>query len=129
MSRFSIPFFREVSSEKLLNYLDLVMNKWGGSVLKKYAVKDIGVWDMQNNQTITVPLKLNISLLKVTSIEVAILNDDQDEIFMFSDGSDVIKYDNTNGITLTRSSNGVFHSHDFDDATMNRGVVTISYTT
>tara|TARA_R100001082_G_scaffold42671_3_gene22654 strand:+ start:626 stop:1015 length:390 start_codon:yes stop_codon:yes gene_type:complete len=129
MSRFTVPLFREVSQEKVLSYLDLVMNKWGGSVLKKYAVKDIGVWNMHSTQTITVPLKLNISLLKVTSIEVAILNDDQDEIFMFSDGSDVIKYDNTNGITLTRSSSGVFHSHDFDDATINRGIVTISYTT
>lgn len=128
MTRFKIPNFN-VKNDGVIPYFNLVMNKQVGSVVLNNAVKEIGVWDMFTDKTVTVSFNLNINIKRIVSIHCSILNDNEDEIFVFSDGADEISYTSANGVKLVRSNNGMFHSHDFESSSINRGFIMVNYTT
>lgn len=128
MTRFRIPNFN-VKNDGVIPYFNLVMNKQAGSVVVYNAVKEIGNWNMHTDQTITVTFNLDINIKRIVSIHCTILNDDEDEIYVFSDGADEMSYTSANGVKLVRSNNGMFHDHNFDSSSINRGFIMVSYTT
>ena len=129
MSRFSIPNFRASTAEDALPYFDLVMNKMANSLYLQVKIKDIGTWNMDTTASKVVAFSLGVDIKLITSINVMILNDDLDEIYNFNEGATSIKYDATNGVTLTRTGSGIFDGTDFDSTSNNRGYVTVCHTT
>lgn len=90
----------------------------------KTTVIEIGAWDIQANQTIT--LVAPIDLTKVVSIKVTIIADSTGRRFDFAPGADQIS---TGGnITLVATTGGPFDSGNYNDTGINRGYVIIQYT-
>ena len=107
------------------------MGRWSDSNLIKSRVIPIGVWDMDTTSSVTVSMGDNIPLNSIIHITVMINNDAEDTRYdpsLVGSSWTETKADSTD-ITLTRSGSGFFDSTDFDDAVIDRGDVTVWYTT
>jgi len=90
--------------------------------------KDIGTWNMDSDETKVVSFNLNVNIKRISSIHLIIYKDDLSEVFGIG-GIDSCKYDATNGVTVTRTASGIFDGTDFNSTSINRGKITICYTT
>jgi len=109
-------------------YLIEIANKQSGSMIINQYVKEIGTWNMDSDATKVVSFNLNVTIKRISSIHLVIYKDDLSEVFGIG-GIDSCKYDATNGITITRTSSGIFDGTDFNSTSINRGRITICYTT
>jgi len=128
---FKIPPLKVSSLDEIVNYFSLVMNKWSGSILNATAVKDIGIWDMDSTGSVVVPFALDVSIKQISSINVIIINDSQNEVYDLGLSGEAVvscKYDDVNGVTITRTTNGLFDNSNFNDSINNRGRIKICYT-
>jgi len=128
---FKIPPLKVSNFDGVISYFSLVMNKWSGSVLNATAVKDVGAWNMDANDSITVEFKLPVTIKQISSINVVITNDAQTEVYDLGLSGNAMasaKYDTVNGVTISRTLGGLFDNTNFNDSTNNRGRIKICYT-
>ena len=98
-------------------------------------VIDIGVWDMDATDTITISLATHsISVSKIRSIDVLIVSDDGNAIspldLSTADGTaNAGRYaiQAVGDISLRRVTGGWFDNTGYDDGAINRGYITIRY--
>jgi hypothetical protein len=109
-------------------YLIEIANKQSGSMVVNQHVKEIGTWNMDSDATKVVSFSLNVNIKRISSIHLVIYKDDLSEVFGIG-GIDSCKYDATNGVTVTRTASGIFDGTDFNSTSINRGIITICYTT
>jgi len=109
-------------------YLNEIANKQSGSMIINSVCKDIGTWNMDSDETKVVSFNLNVNIKRISSIHLIIYKDDLSEVFGIG-GIDSCKYDATNGVTVTRTASGIFDGTDFNSTSINRGKITICYTT
>lgn len=93
---------------------------------------DIGSWDMDAINLVTVPHGLNFT--KIVSVDVHVYHNDGDALFSLAAGNPGPGSDPAGGwyagplnINLFRTSGGYFDSLEYNDAIMNRGKILIHY--
>jgi hypothetical protein len=110
----------------------------GSSGLIVYTKKiDIGDWNMDSTEFISVPHGLGSSWNKILSVGVMILNDLGTYMYslsLFSNNPDphlinggIFRIDSSN-VVLYKRSGGIFDSDSFDSTSYNRGYIVIQYT-
>ena len=131
---FNYPDFIHISEvPDMLHYFREIYGRAARSSLLVYRVYDIGSWDMEADDSITIPLGDDLNLedfKRGTSIQVMISNDDETTLYDASLGSDFVRGEvNSTDIILTRTIGGFFDTPDFNDISINRGKVTLCLTT
>lgn len=105
------------------------------SVVTIEKVINIGVWDMETNDSILIylePLIAGINFNKILSVEASIIQDDGIFISPLSRGGIVFwgnipNVTGSNQVVLSRTGGGYFDSADYNSAVMNRGKLLIKY--
>jgi len=127
------PHFRKLSLQRLCLIFSVVIHRETIEVLEEeflmQKVIQIGDWDMDAEETMTLLHGLNRRKVMVQDVHVTIVNDNDDVYYSSKKHDDfkVISIDETL-VTLVRQTGGRFDSSDFNRTNFNRGHVTIEYT-
>lgn len=112
---------------------DLTYMVSGDSVTLRKKVVQVGVWIMPIDGSININHGISDSS-KIRSVNVLIRNDSTGTMLYDLKQGDGVSFTiegsyltNTTNITLRRRSGGFFDSTDFNDGSVNRGFVTITY--
>ena len=94
--------------------------------LLKTKTVEIGSWDMETNNLISVTHGLSVAPSSVREISALIRSDNGVNVFSFEIASNFINYGSTT-ILMGRTDLGLFDSSAFNDGSINRGFVIIRH--
>jgi len=128
-----VPPFQGVSEiNGVLSFLQNIYGMLAGSQLTRTDIYQV-YWDMQSDSSILVPINANLNIKRIIGINFILNNDDESEIFeasLVKDGIEECKLiSGTSNVFLSRVSGGVFDDSSFSDGDIQRGVLTLKYTT
>lgn len=111
------------------NGVNAITDQGGGNVLK-CKVLNIGDWNMDT--TVYVDISHGLTLSNIRCINVIIRNDDDTKYYDFpinstNNTSDGHVYAGNTNIRITRATDSIFDSLNFDSTSYNRGWITIWY--
>lgn len=133
---FKLPPFQGISEiQGVITFFQQLFGAWAGSELIKYNIFPIGSWNMQSDMTKNVPLTFNpkLNINRIIGIFLMINNDDGSKIYsanLVNNGIESAYLDSSNTfIPITRVSGGFFDSVNFSNGSVQRGELTVAYTT
>lgn len=131
---FKFPPFSIVRHEEmnpLYAYLFQIFTRITGSNLIASKVVEIGSWDMDADVVKTVEVPVQLSVANLINTTFAIFDDTQDGIVYTSpyNGIDYVALSTPTELQIFRKAGGTFDNPGFNDTAVNRGYVTIWYTT
>jgi hypothetical protein len=94
--------------------------------LLKTKTVEIGIWDMETTDTVSVTHGLSVAPSSVREISALIRSDNGVNVFSFEIASNFINYGSTT-ILMGRTDLGLFDSSAFNDGSINRGFVIIRH--
>lgn len=104
---------------------DLIPNPGTPSVIKiKKKILKIGDWNMDS--TVLVSISHGLTLSKIKTAKVSIIEDNNQIHSMVSEGLTSVKITSTS-VILTRTASGAFDISDFSGTSFNRGFINIEY--
>lgn len=132
LANFKIPLFQpQVTTEDIFEWLRNLFGRWSATDLVLVRLFPIGTWDMDATPSITLNLGNDIDIKRIIGIKVIITNDDEDKRYdgsLVAGGFDSVRAEGTD-IILIRTSGGFFDNTDFNDILVDRGDVSVCYTT
>ncbi len=99
----------------------------------KHEVIEIGAWNMNSTEFLTVAHGLGSNWENITGIDVIVHNDAHTAKYplntaVSSNANGAVDYIDSTNISLWRRSGGLFVGTHWDDASENRGFITVTYT-
>lgn len=132
LANFKIPLFQpQVTTEDIFEWLRNLFGRWSATDLVLVRIIPIGIWNMDSTLSITLNLGDDIAIKRIIGIKVMITNDAEDkryEASLVSFGFDSARVEGTD-IILIRTLGGFFDSIAFRSVLVDRGDVSICYTT
>lgn len=130
---FKIPYFNpDITPAALFFWFQTFFGRWSGDDLIKTRVIPISEWDMDANLSPATTPQLGqfISLEQIVGIDIIIYDDTLAKAYnpALTASSWVKAEIDGQDINIERTGGGFFDSTDFDDTSINRGNIVVSYT-
>ncbi len=129
LTNFKVPYFQPtLDKDGIFLWFRAFYGRWSGEDLLKTRVVPIGEWDMDSTDTVIIPFGSNLNFQTIIHMSVIVNNDSQDQKVVGLTGIDSLFADSGN-INISRSIGGIFDNAGFSDISINRGDISIWFST